>query len=188
MTVLAVQQQGWFLATETVWPAELIFIYAVLLPDPLYKKFASLCFVVVVVHSLSYVLLVVYPWTVAPQTPLSMGCPRQESWCGISFPSSGDLPDAGIKPVSPASASRFFTTEPLESPVFALGHKIFALLSTSMVSCHSIIGIRTPRKVLIFALESDRLVFECQLWYKLWSWTNKLTSWCFRYLLCNQRI
>ena len=74
-----------------------------------------------------------------------------------------DLPDPGVKPVSPVSASGFFTTEPPETPIFALEHKIFALLSTSMVSCHSIIGIRTSGKVLIFALESERLVFECQL-------------------------
>ena len=50
---------------------------AVLLLDPLQKKFASLCFVVVV-QSLNYVILVVNPWTVAPQAPLSMGFPRQE--------------------------------------------------------------------------------------------------------------
>ena len=29
-----------------------------------------------------------------------------------SFPSPGDLPDPGIKPMSPELAGRFFTTEP----------------------------------------------------------------------------
>ena len=42
----------------------------------LYRK--SLPVFVVAVQSLSYVLLVGDPWTVAPQTPLSMGFPRQE--------------------------------------------------------------------------------------------------------------
>ena len=30
-------------------------------------------------------------WTVARQTPLSMGFPRQEYWSGLAFPSPGDL-------------------------------------------------------------------------------------------------
>ena len=42
------------------------------------------------------------PWTVARQAPLPMGCPRQENWSGLPFPSPGDLPDSGIKPRSPA--------------------------------------------------------------------------------------
>ena len=31
-----------------------------------------------------------------------MGFPRQEYWSKLPFPSSGDLPDPGIEPVSPA--------------------------------------------------------------------------------------
>ena len=31
-----------------------------------------------------------------------MGFPRQEYWSGLPFPPSGDLPDPGIEPVSPA--------------------------------------------------------------------------------------
>ena len=34
--------------------------------------------------------------------PLSMGFPRQEYWSALPFPSSGDLPDTGIEPWSPA--------------------------------------------------------------------------------------
>ena len=49
---------------------------------------------------------------VACQAPLSLGFPRQEYWSGLPFPSPGDLPDSGIEPVSPALASRFFTTVP----------------------------------------------------------------------------
>ena len=46
------------------------------------------------------------------KAPLSMAFSRQEYWSGLSFPSSGDLPDPGIEPVSlrsPALAGRFFT-------------------------------------------------------------------------------
>ena len=59
------------------------------------------------------------PWTVASQTPLSMGCPRQEYWNGLPFPSPGDLPDPGIEPVSPALTGRFITTEPPGKPHLA---------------------------------------------------------------------
>jgi len=40
-----------------------------------------------------------------------MGFPRQEYCSGLSFPSPGDLPDPGIKPMSLALAGRFFMTE-----------------------------------------------------------------------------
>ena len=49
---------------------------------------------------------------VACQVPLSLGFSRQEYWSGLPFPSPGDLPDPGIKPLSPALAGRFFTIEP----------------------------------------------------------------------------
>ena len=60
----------------------------------------------------------VISWTVAHQAPLSMGFSRQEYWSGLPFPSLGDLPDLGIKPVSPLLASRFFTTMPPGKPVY----------------------------------------------------------------------
>ena len=51
-------------------------------------------------------------WTVAYQAPLSIGFPRQEYWSGLPFPPPRNLLDPGIKPASPALASRFFTTAP----------------------------------------------------------------------------
>ena len=50
---------------------------------------------------------------VAHQAPVSMGFSRQEYWSGLPLPAPGNLPDPGIKPVSPvflALAGRFFTT------------------------------------------------------------------------------
>ena len=44
------------------------------------------------------------PWTVARQAPLSMEFTRQEYWSRLPFPSSGDRPDPGIDPGSPAQA------------------------------------------------------------------------------------
>ena len=35
----------------------------------------------------------------------------QEYWSGLPFPPSGDLPNPGTEPASPALAGKFFTTE-----------------------------------------------------------------------------
>jgi len=51
---------------------------------------------------LSHVQLFVTPWTVAHQTPLSTGFPRQEYWSGLPSSSPGDPPDPGIELASPA--------------------------------------------------------------------------------------
>ena len=45
----------------------------------------------------------VIPGTVAHHAPLSMEFSRQEYWNGLPCPPPGDLPDPGIKPVSPVS-------------------------------------------------------------------------------------
>ena len=56
------------------------------------------------------------PQSVAHWAPLSMEFARQEYESGLPFPSPGDLPYPGIKPVL---AGRFFTTElPGKSLVF----------------------------------------------------------------------
>ena len=56
------------------------------------------------------------PWTVACQAPPFIGFLRQEYWSGLPFPSSGDLPNPGIKPTSPVLAGRLFTPEPPGKP------------------------------------------------------------------------
>ena len=68
---------------------------------------------------LSCVQLFVTPWTVTCQAPLSMEFSRQEYWSRLPFPTSGDLPNPGIKPTSlasPALAGRFFTATPPGKP------------------------------------------------------------------------
>ena len=56
--------------------------------------------VLVLLLSCSVVPNSVTLWTVAFQAHLSMGFPRQEYWSGVPFPTAGDLPNPGIKPVS----------------------------------------------------------------------------------------
>ena len=56
------------------------------------------------------------PWTVAYQTPLSMGFSRQEDWSGLTFPPPGDPPDPGIEPGSPALQADSLSSEPPGKP------------------------------------------------------------------------
>ena len=51
-----------------------------------------------------YVQFFVTPWTVAHQAPLSRAFSRHEYWSGLPFPPPRDLPDPGIKPMSPVSS------------------------------------------------------------------------------------
>ena len=56
------------------------------------------------------------PWTVADQTPPSMGFSRQEYWSRLLFPSPGDLPDPGIEPRSPALQADSLPSKPPGKP------------------------------------------------------------------------
>jgi len=62
---------------------------------------------------------------------------RQEYRSGLPFPSSGDLPDPGIEPVSPALADRFFITETpgfYLKPIFStVVHEILLMLKSDNV-------------------------------------------------------
>ena len=52
------------------------------------------------------------PWTVVCQAPLSMGFSRQGNWSELPCPSSEDLPDPGMEPMSfmsPVLAGGYFT-------------------------------------------------------------------------------
>ena len=58
-------------------------------------------------------------WTIACQTPLSMGFSRQDYWSGLRCPSTGDLPNPGIESVSlmsPGLAGGFFITSAPRKP------------------------------------------------------------------------
>ena len=71
----------------------------------------SMCMCSVVSNSVN-------PWT-THQNPLSVEFSKQEYWNGLPFPTSGHLPDPGIKhmsPTSPALAGILFTIEPPGKP------------------------------------------------------------------------
>ena len=64
-------------------------------------------------QSLSRVRLLVTPWTVARQAPLSVGFSGQEYWSGLPFPPPGDRLDPGIKPMFSALQADSLPAEPL---------------------------------------------------------------------------
>ena len=65
-------------------------------------KYSSPPFVCCVLsQSVSHAQLFAAPETATHQAPLSMGFSRQEYWSGL--PTSGNLPNSGIKPVSHVS-------------------------------------------------------------------------------------
>ena len=74
------------------------------------------------------VQLCVTPWTVTRQAPLSIGLFRQEYWNWLPFPTPGDLPDPGIKPVflaSPALADGLYPVPPGKPHIFYIQIYIF---------------------------------------------------------------
>ena len=85
-----------------------------LLSEPPGKSLNNTCMNVCEVTSV--VSNSVTQWTVACQTPLSMGFPRQEYWSGLPFPSPGLLPDPGIEPGSPALQADSLASEPPGKP------------------------------------------------------------------------
>ena len=91
------------------------------------------------VKSLRCVRLFASLWTVAHQTPLSMGFSRQESWSGLPCPLPGDLPNPGIKSIylmSLALPSRLFTTSTIceaLAPILVLSECIYLWIRVSWV-------------------------------------------------------
>ena len=114
--------------------------------------FSNLC----MLSHFSHVRLCETLWTVACQVPLSMGFSRQEYRSGLLCPSSENLPNPGIEPVSlmsSALAAGFFTTSatgkllcPWNSPgkntgvgSHSLLHGIF--LTLGLNACHLTSGL-----------------------------------------------
>ena len=74
-------------------------------------------------RGLSRVRLFETPWTVARQALLSMEFSRQEYWSGLLYLSPRDLPDPGIKSMSPA----------LQADSLPLSHKGCPLFIVALV-------------------------------------------------------
>ena len=78
------------------------------------------------VNSLSHVWLFAIPWTVVGQALLSMEFSRLEYCSVFPFPSSGDLPNPGIKPRSLALQADSFTIWATKEVIFKnIGSKVY---------------------------------------------------------------
>ena len=84
-------------------------------PACLYLTTRHVC----VCESLSHVRLSATQQTVARQASLSMEFFRQDSWSGLPFPASGDLPDPGVEPRFSAFFTIWATREALLTAVCA---------------------------------------------------------------------
>ena len=94
------------------------------------------------VKSLSHVRLFATPWSVAHQAPLSMGFSRQEYWSGLPFPSTGDLPDPGIEPGSPALQTDALPSEPRQGDLnFKLNLKFINSIYSNESICYFILPV-----------------------------------------------
>ena len=80
-----------------------------------------MCVCVTVCDSVVSDSLRVELWTVACQAPLTMGLFRQEYWCGLLFPSPGDLPNPEMETGSPALQTDSLLSEPPGKPITGLG-------------------------------------------------------------------
>ena len=120
---------------------------------------------VCVLSCFSHVQLFVTQWTIACQTPLSMGFSRQEYWSGLPFPPPGDLPNPGIEPVSPALEGGFFSTEPPGKPIHDIDQSICS--QPAFLTC----GLHIPgyRGLLVFTVlcHQQRWVFFLLLFFCL---------------------
>ena len=63
-------------------------------------------------YLVSCIRLFTTPWIVSCLAPLPMDFSRQKYWSGLPFPTPGDLPDPGIKPISPALQADSLLSEP----------------------------------------------------------------------------
>ena len=130
---------GWFFTNWATWEAPFI---PVCLCAKSLQSCPTLC------NPMDYI---------AHQAPLSMGFPRQEYWSGLPFPTSGDLPNPGIEPLSPTSPAlpdRFFTTSATwEAPI-----------GTQIIVPHANIGI------YFYIL----LLYYLHCFFKLWIFLSSL--------------
>ena len=104
-------------------------------------------------------------WTVTHQTPLSMAFSRQEHWSGLAFPTPGNLPDPGVKPMSSVLTGRFLPLVHLGSSPLPHKNK-----SPSFHFLHSLRGKNMGSKALnkywlklLFCCLPAVLLFSCKV-------------------------
>ena len=130
---------------------------------------------------LSCVCLFETLWPVARQSPLSVGLSRQGYWSGLPFPTQGDLPDPGIKPVSPVLAGGLFL--PLGSPICIyqpsnLKLPVHPSPSSSPLGNHkAVLYVYAHSISCVKALASSGFLYDLIIWEHLYLASDLAGSW-----------
>ena len=139
-----------------------------------------------VLRCFSHVWLFATLWTVRSQVPLSMGFPRQEHWSEFPYSPPADLPNPGIKTVSPVSSALQVDSSLLShwgSLNLSLGHlknisKSHIMAKKSQPSCFSFmqssfIPIRNLPAILHVELNEVKNILNWSLWLRPCSLNRK---------------
>ena len=102
----------------------------------------------------SHVRLFVTPWTVACQTPLSMGFSRQEYWSGLLCPPPWDLLDSRMEPclTSPALTGRLFPTSATWERNHKIIHKYLKYINLNILSVNNVLY----KKMCLVFMQKDK--------------------------------
>ena len=92
-------------------------------------------------HRVGAMLLMLSSCQVLSSFFVTMRFSRQEYWSGLPFSYAGLLPRPGIKPMCPAVAGRFFTTEPLKEALLQVD-------SLGLIVTHSGLTVLQPECLL----------------------------------------
>ena len=133
---------SWTVPAWSLWPIEYSGINSVWFTRPDHKRLLTLGEAGGGGLVTKPCLTLATPWTVARQTPLSVGFSRQEYWSGLPCPSPGDLPNPGIEPRSPACRHNSLPTEPPGKP-WAWG-KLVTLLEKAVAPHSSTLAWKIP--------------------------------------------
>ena len=94
-------------------------------------------------------------WAVACQAPLSVGLFRQEYCSGLPFLSPGDLPNTGIKPMSPVSLALQVDSLPTEpSHLCVPSTKTGQLFKCFKIQCK-----------LLSDFVVSKIIYHAKLWF-----------------------
>ena len=112
------------------------------------------CVTLCMLSCFSHVRFFATPWSVACQTPLSMGFSRQKYWSALPCPPPGNLPDKGNR--THVSCLLHWQADTLGSPGVTLGWVFFCFYTTgsSLINRISVFcsSLSVPASVLIVSV------------------------------------
>ena len=111
------------------------------------------------VKSVSCDQLLVTPWIVDFQAPLSMGFSRHENSNGLPFSSPGDLPNIGTEPRSPALQADALPSEPPGKPYEYSGPISFR------IDWLNLLAVRRTLKSFLQHNSSKASVLQCSAFF-----------------------